>query len=165
MISQNLDYAIPCFNYANSLSYIANKIGSLKLPVIVGQVNFTSIAICTVGEWGIRLQHISRNRFRLDVVSFPKEVIKRILAIDSDASNDRFKTFMRYFSWAAEFCDTDINTIPFLEELYYDFPIREMFRMLNESCDHKLDVLDTDSRRPNGIVITASARQFLSGRK
>ena len=50
MISQNLDYAIPCFNYANSLSYIANKIGSLKLPVIVGQVNFTSIAICTVGE-------------------------------------------------------------------------------------------------------------------
>lgn len=166
MIDQNLDYAIPCFYYANSLSYIANKIGDIHVPVVFGKSKGISYAACTSGEWGIRLRHVSEYKFRLDVVSLSKETIERVASIKPAVRpNGQFCSLMSLFASTAEFCDTDINTIPFLQELYYDFPIREMFCVLNESCKHSLDGLDADLRRPSNIVITASARQFLSSRK
>lgn len=156
------------FNLSNSLSYVANTIGSLHVPILVGSVGETPYAVCTVGEWGLRLQHCYRQQFQLDVVSFPKKMIEQIVSVDLDIVPEgkptRFETFMDCFFKTFEFCDTDVNTIPFLEELYDEFPIRALFDALNAFCDHYLDGKDTDISRPEDIVITASARRFLESR-
>lgn len=167
MLGHYASYETSHFDYSNSIAYIASMIGSIRIPVLVGKLAGTDpCAICTQGEWGIRLQHVSEKNFQLDVVSFSKKAIERILAIDPEKKPDgRFRACMHYFNVTKDFCDTDINSIPFLDELYYDFPIRELFQALNEFCDHCLDGQDADFNRPSKTVITASARQFLSGRR
>ena len=92
---------------------------------------------------------------------FSKKDIEHIVSVDSDT---QFKTFANYFFCASEFGERDIRTIPFLEELYDEFPIRSLFDSLNAFCSHSLDGKDADITRPEDIVISASARRFLESR-
>lgn len=149
------------FNLSNSIAYVASTIGSLQVPILVGVMDKTPCAVCTVGEWGLRLRHYNNRSFELVVVSFSKKDIEHIVSVDSDT---QFKTFANYFFCASEFGERDIRTIPFLEELYDEFPIRSLFDSLNAFCNHSLDGKDADITRPEDIVISASARRFLESR-
>lgn len=149
------------FNLSNSIAYVASTIGSLQVPILVGVMDKTPCAVCTVGEWGLRLRHYNNRSFELVVVSFSKKEIEHIVSGDSDT---QFKTFANYFFCASEFGERDIRTIPFLEELYDEFPIRSLFDSLNAFCNHSLDGKDADITRPEDIVISASARRFLESR-
>lgn len=149
------------FNLSNSIAYVASTIGSLQVPILVGVMDKTPCAVCTVGEWGLRLRHYNNRSFELVVVSFSKKDIEHIVSVDSDT---QFKTFANYFFCASEFGERDIRTIPFLEELYDEFPIRSLFDSLNAFCSHSLDGKDADITRPEDIVISASARRFLESR-
>lgn len=161
MLGHYASYDTNYFNLSNSIAYVASTIGSLHVPILVGVMGKTPCAVCTVGEWGIRLRHYNNRSFELVVVSFSKKEIEHIVSADSDT---RFETFANCFSRVSEFGERDIRTIPFLEELYDEFPIRSLFDSLNTFCNHSLDGKDTDIARPEDIVISASARRFLESR-
>ena len=161
MLGHYASYDTNYFNLSNSIAYVASTIGSLHVPILVGVMGKTPCAVCTVGEWGIRLRHYNNRSFELVVVSFSKKEIEHIVSVDSDT---RFETFANCFSRVSEFGERDIRTIPFLEELYDEFPIRSLFDSLNTFCNHSLDGKDTDIARPEDIVISASARRFLESR-
>lgn len=123
--------------YIHSLPYVSSQIGELHLPVTSGCYKGKKIAVCTVGEWGLRLQRIKFNCYQLDVVSFSKAEIKNIIKIGSlkDTAQSQniayLSSFQAAFRRAAIYSDTDTNTIQYLAELYYEFPIYELYDALH----------------------------------
>lgn len=69
------------FNLSNSIAYVASTIGSLQVPILVGVMDKTPCAVCTVGEWGLRLRHYNNRSFELVVVSFSKKDIEHIVSV------------------------------------------------------------------------------------
>lgn len=155
-------YDTSCFSLVNSISYIAGLIGAVHVPIMTGKMDGVSCAVCTSGEWGIRLRFISLHCFCLDVVSFSRKIIEHILSFDPEQHPDAcLASFTKYFHGMAAYCDTDTGSISYLETQYREFPVRKLFQALNVSRNHMLDGQDMDEPWMGAqTVFTAASRRF-----